>query len=168
MDRLKTNTVDLETFASIKVGTGVHTRFWLDKWLGNQILLDKFVRIFVLDLEPKLKVTVRNSRENMMVGLIREPRDGAPKEQLEELLLKIQNFTFRMLKTLGCGSWRHHESFFVSLVHFYLESLLMGSFGGPTRWNTLVPRKLNILLSRITKDRIPTRLNLRDKGIDLH
>ena len=32
----------------------------------------------------------------------------------------------------------------------------------------LVPRKINILLWQILNDRIPTRLNLRDKGIDLH
>ncbi|KAL4563252.1 hypothetical protein LXL04_027292 [Taraxacum kok-saghyz] len=36
-----------------------------------------------------------------------------------------------------------------------------------SRWSALVPRKINVLVCRIARDRIPTMLNLRDKGIDL-
>ena len=36
-----------------------------------------------------------------------------------------------------------------------------------TRWNSLVPIKVNVMIWRVERDRLPTRLNLRDKGIDL-
>ncbi|GJV26893.1 RNA-directed DNA polymerase, eukaryota, reverse transcriptase zinc-binding domain protein [Tanacetum coccineum] len=35
-----------------------------------------------------------------------------------------------------------------------------------TRWNKLVPRKVNILIWRVLLDRIPTRLNLYNRDID--
>ncbi|GKA36546.1 hypothetical protein Tco_0723037 [Tanacetum coccineum] len=37
----------------------------------------------------------------------------------------------------------------------------------PTRWNTLVPIKVNILGWRIRMDRLPTREKLDQTGIDL-
>nr|XP_043639616.1 uncharacterized protein LOC122610690 [Erigeron canadensis] len=36
-----------------------------------------------------------------------------------------------------------------------------------TRWNNLVPKKVNILVWRTLIDRIPTRYNLSNKGIDI-
>ena len=48
-----------------------------------------------------------------------------------------------------------------------MDDVLVGNSGLVTRWNNLVLRKLNILMWRIARDRLPTRLNLRDKGIDL-
>ncbi|GJU20005.1 RNA-directed DNA polymerase, eukaryota, reverse transcriptase zinc-binding domain protein [Tanacetum coccineum] len=38
----------------------------------------------------------------------------------------------------------------------------------PTRWNKLVPLKVNIASWRIKRLRIPTRVNLDRRGIDLH
>ncbi|KAL4561637.1 hypothetical protein LXL04_033807 [Taraxacum kok-saghyz] len=37
-----------------------------------------------------------------------------------------------------------------------------------TQWNSCIPRKINVLMWRMARDRLPTRLSLRDKGIDLH
>ncbi|GKA96791.1 RNA-directed DNA polymerase, eukaryota, reverse transcriptase zinc-binding domain protein, partial [Tanacetum coccineum] len=42
------------------------------------------------------------------------------------------------------------------------------SYANATRWNKLVPIKVNIASWRIKNRRIPTRVNLDSRGIDLH
>ncbi|GJZ36016.1 putative RNA-directed DNA polymerase [Tanacetum coccineum] len=42
------------------------------------------------------------------------------------------------------------------------------SYANATRWNKLVPIKVNIASCRIENRRIPTRVNLDSRGIDLH
>ena len=36
-----------------------------------------------------------------------------------------------------------------------------------TRWCSLVPRKVNIFVWRVRGGRLPTRVNLKDRGIDI-
>lgn len=55
----------------------------------------------------------------------------------------------------------------VSSTRHYLDLCLRLSTGVYTRWNNLVPIKLNILLRRISWNKLPTRLNLRDKRVDI-
>ena len=55
----------------------------------------------------------------------------------------------------------------MSSTRRFIDAMVVGPSGLSTRWSTLVPRKINVLVWRIARDRIPTRLNLRDKGIDL-
>ncbi|KAL4579128.1 hypothetical protein LXL04_015264 [Taraxacum kok-saghyz] len=167
-ERLKDNGVDLEEFARIKVGNGLHTRFWIDKWVGDQLLRDQFPRVFMFDGEPAVKIADRSSRELVLSGLLRAPRAGVATEQLEELVRKLHSYTFSDASDSWIWELESSREFSVSSVRLYLDSVMLGSFGGPTRWNVLVPRKINILLWRIVNDRIPTRLNLRDKGIELH
>ncbi|KAL4560915.1 hypothetical protein LXL04_033071 [Taraxacum kok-saghyz] len=126
-EQLKDNEVDMEEFVNIKVGNGVRTRFWLDKWLGNQSLRDLFPRVFMLEVDPEVRVVDRSSEEKVLAGLLREPRARVVTEQLGVLLSKVSNYNFSEAN----DTWI---------------------------WE----------LEASANDRIPTRLNLRDKGIELH
>ncbi|CAI9276387.1 unnamed protein product [Lactuca saligna] len=56
-------------------------------------------------------------------------------------------------------------------VDFFLDIVLIVKEEGDivqTRWCRLVPIKLNVLLWRFLRDRIPTRGNLVKRGIDIH
>ena len=57
--------------------------------------------------------------------------------------------------------------FSVSSARKHIDSIMLHSGDRPTRWNNFVPIKVNILGWRINLDRLPTRKNLVDKGIDL-
>ncbi|GJX71402.1 RNA-directed DNA polymerase, eukaryota [Tanacetum coccineum] len=51
--------LDLMEFCQKKVGDGQGTRFWLDKWVGDQTLKEAYSRIFALELDKEIKVAVK-------------------------------------------------------------------------------------------------------------
>ena len=167
MEQLKIKGFHLDNFCRIKVGIGDKTSFWRDQWLGDRPLMDQFPRLFPFDPDPNAKVVDRNSPEKLLAAFGRVPRRGIPNSQWITLQGNLQEFIFSEVPDRVV--WELDESgfFSVSSMRSCLDSFLLGSSGVPTRWNSLVPRKLNILLWRIFRDRIPTRLNLRDKDIDL-
>ncbi|PWA39142.1 RNA-directed DNA polymerase, eukaryota, Reverse transcriptase zinc-binding domain protein [Artemisia annua] len=109
----------------------------------------------------------RNSPEKLLAAFGRVPRSGIPNSQWITLQGNLQEFIFSEVPDHVVWELDEFGVFSVTSMRSCLDSFLLGSSGVPTRWNTLVLRKLNILLWRIFRDRIPTRLNLRDKDIDL-
>nr|GEY03425.1 RNA-directed DNA polymerase, eukaryota [Tanacetum cinerariifolium] len=67
-------------------------------------------------------------------------------------------------------SWRWScdkmDSFSVNGLRKHLDCLALPSHNLATRWNKIVPRKVNIHVWRLIKDRLPTRFNLWFRGID--
>nr|GEV40180.1 RNA-directed DNA polymerase, eukaryota [Tanacetum cinerariifolium] len=67
-------------------------------------------------------------------------------------------------------SWRWScdtmDSFSVNRLRKHLDSLSLPSHYLATRWNKIVPRKVNIHVWRMIKDRLPTHFNLWFRGID--
>ena len=59
-------------------------------------------------------------------------------------------------------------TFTISSTRRFIDGSILVSLALATRWCTLVPKKLSVLMWRIVRNRIPTRLNLQDKGKDLH
>ncbi|GJR46213.1 RNA-directed DNA polymerase, eukaryota, reverse transcriptase zinc-binding domain protein [Tanacetum coccineum] len=49
-----------------------------------------------------------------------------------------------------------------------IDNCILGSTGDPTRWNKALPIKINIHIWRLIQDRLPTRCNLDNRGIDIH
>ncbi|GJR99845.1 RNA-directed DNA polymerase, eukaryota, reverse transcriptase zinc-binding domain protein [Tanacetum coccineum] len=55
----------------------------------------------------------------------------------------------------------------VSSVRTYIDDLLLPTVGSPTRWAKVVPIKINIFAWKVCLDKLPTRLNLSLRGIDI-
>ncbi|GJY51080.1 RNA-directed DNA polymerase, eukaryota [Tanacetum coccineum] len=167
MKQLEVKGFHTDNFYRIKVGIGDKTSFWRDQWLGDRPLMEQFLRLFPLDPDPDAKVVERNYPEKLLAAFGREPQSGIPNSQCSTLQGALQEFIFSEVPDRV--TWDLDESgvFSVSSMRSCLDAFLLGSSGVPTRWNTLALRKLNILLWRILRDKIPTRLNLSDKGIDL-
>ncbi|GKE16864.1 RNA-directed DNA polymerase, eukaryota, partial [Tanacetum coccineum] len=48
-----------------------------------------------------------------------------------------------------------------------IDSKLLPSIQTSTLWDKILPRKINIFLWRLSLDRLPHRLNLSSRGIDI-
>ena len=59
-------------------------------------------------------------------------------------------------------------SFSVSILRSRIDSLELSQYDPATLWNVLIPKKVNIFFWRLIRNRLPTKTNLVDKGIDLH
>nr|GEW37547.1 RNA-directed DNA polymerase, eukaryota [Tanacetum cinerariifolium] len=75
----------------------------------------------------------------------RNVRGGIEQCQFTDLMVRLSEFRVRMCRIDSGGILTRKA----------------------TRWNALVPRKVNILFWRVTLDRIPTRSNLSMRGINI-
>ncbi|GKD67739.1 RNA-directed DNA polymerase, eukaryota, partial [Tanacetum coccineum] len=57
--------------------------------------------------------------------------------------------------------------FSVSSTRHYINSLILPTLDNPTQWDKTLPRKVNIFMWRFMLDRLPHRLNLSSREIDI-
>ncbi|GJV60394.1 hypothetical protein Tco_1466494, partial [Tanacetum coccineum] len=67
------------------VGDGQGTRFWLDKWVGDQTLKDAYPRIFALELDKEIKVVAKLEQRDGLGSYLRLPRGGIEEVQMMEM-----------------------------------------------------------------------------------
>nr|GEV63842.1 reverse transcriptase domain, reverse transcriptase zinc-binding domain protein [Tanacetum cinerariifolium] len=60
------------------------------------------------------------------------------------------------------------HSFSVSSARHLIDSRLLPEQGPATRWCNIIPKKINIFVWRVLRDRLPTRWNLSRQGIELN
>ncbi|PWA74343.1 reverse transcriptase domain, Reverse transcriptase zinc-binding domain protein [Artemisia annua] len=129
-----------------KVVSGSSTSIWKDVWFGSQSLDRTFPRLFALALD---KDCSRNAGprnfDSVVMGL--SLHDG------------VDGWTWS-LDTSGSIS--------VSILRSRIDSLELSQSDPATLWNVLIPKKVNIFFWRLTRNRLPTKKNMVDKGIDLH
>ncbi|GJX37033.1 reverse transcriptase domain, reverse transcriptase zinc-binding domain protein [Tanacetum coccineum] len=111
------------------LGDGRDIRFWVDRWVDNRRLCDKFPRLFHLDRKKEGSVMDKGLWGQMDMG------DKFKVKELtrlaEEKILQVENG--------------------------YQETI----------WNKLVPKKVNIFNWRALKGRLPVRVELDRRGIEL-
>ena len=164
---LKSKWVDLEEFCHRIVRNSDTTRFWLDKWLGQYTLKDKFPRVYMLDPNKEALISDRNSPDKLLIVFGRQPRSGVTNAQWEELCSMLGLQTFSAGKDYFVWELASDGHFSVASTRCLIDESLLEGSNGSTRWHKLVQRKINIIVWRIEMDRILSRINLRDKGVDL-
>ncbi|GJR70222.1 reverse transcriptase domain, reverse transcriptase zinc-binding domain protein [Tanacetum coccineum] len=111
-----------------ELGDGRDISFWIDRWVDNRRLCDRFPRLYHLDRRKEGSVFDKGS---WLLG-----EDGEFKVKELSRLIEVKNL--------------HGES-----------------GGQATVWNKLVPLKVNIFVWRALKGRLPVRMELDRRGIDL-
>nr|GEV93942.1 ARID DNA-binding domain-containing protein [Tanacetum cinerariifolium] len=148
--------------------------FWGDRWVDSVRLMDRFPRLFHLD-RCKESVVVEKGRWvegtwRWVWDWVREPR-GRVVGAVEALQQVIRNPNI----TLSCRDkwkWVLDDSgvFTVKALSELVEvkCINVGNHNSETTWNNLVPKKVNIFAWRAIHGRLPVRVELDKKGIDLH
>ncbi|XP_071714281.1 uncharacterized protein [Rutidosis leptorrhynchoides] len=89
-----------------EIGNGKDTRFWLDSWLIDTPLCERFSRLFRLDPVPNTSVQDRLMRSGEICSgswnWVREPR-GRTDAELNELMRLLQDFS---TNNSGDDRWR--------------------------------------------------------------
>ena len=72
----------------------------------------------------------------------------------------------------GTDSWQwligNDSTFTVSETRKHIDDIILPSLQVSTRWCKALPRKVNIFMWRLRLDRLPHRLNLSRRGIDIN
>ncbi|GKC57895.1 RNA-directed DNA polymerase, eukaryota, partial [Tanacetum coccineum] len=97
----------------------------------------------------------------------RSPRSGIEEEQL---FLLISNTSSVILPNISDRwSWLLDPSgdFSVKSTREFIDDSMLPKTDVPTRWVKSIPIKINIFAWRVSLDKLPTRLNLSLRGLDI-
>ncbi|GKA93191.1 RNA-directed DNA polymerase, eukaryota, reverse transcriptase zinc-binding domain protein [Tanacetum coccineum] len=195
-DDLNSIGINLPLLFKKKIGDGMSTRFWHDNRLGGNTLREAFLLLYQLETKKDCYVfeqhgsVVQNSHTShgsvQVLGPISQPiisriNDGLvtpwawgrrPRSLAEILeLTDLQNLLTNLHLSMDQDLWEFTQDttriFSVNSMRKTISNTSVDPTSQQTRWNKLLPFKVNILAWRIAKKRLPTRANLDKRGIDL-
>nr|GEU34701.1 reverse transcriptase domain, reverse transcriptase zinc-binding domain protein [Tanacetum cinerariifolium] len=94
---------------------------------------------------------------------------GITKTKFDNLILDIANMETDDLADFDSCIWSlsNDDSFSVNMVRKHIDECTLPTLSPCTRWYKMIPRKVNIFMWRMFLDRLPNRLNLSSRGLDL-
>ena len=165
--------IDFSTSFVGMVGNGRDIGFWVDKWVGDTRLCDRFPRLYHLDSRKEDRVAEKgrwvDNEWRWEWVWVRDLR-GRVMGEYNELLGILQN----VVVSKDCSDrWRwvlqDDGNFTVKALSRVVEDKILRVESGAlvTLWNSWVPKKVNIFIWRLLKGRLPVREELDRRGIDL-
>ncbi|GJV11628.1 RNA-directed DNA polymerase, eukaryota [Tanacetum coccineum] len=156
--------IDLPSIFKKKIGDGCSNRFWLDTWLGGSPLKDTFPRLFRLDSNPACLVCNRCPTFHPLPHVSSAATSHSALTPTPPVGLIFNWAWSRPIRSnLELCELSELCSLVAHLHHCYGDSWTVPS----SRWNILLPLKVNIFIWRTTNKRLPTIANLDYRGIDL-
>lgn len=161
------NIISLNSFSK-RVGNGMHTKFWKEIWIGETPLMLRYPRLFSLELNKDCTVANRWSDNSGSWNWRHNNFRGISSSQLVDLELLLHGF---QLSPSTPDRWIWSEApdltFSVKQARCTIDHHILPIGSTSTLWNRFVPRKVNIFFWRCRLNRLPTRVNLDHKGLDV-
>ncbi|GJS78902.1 RNA-directed DNA polymerase, eukaryota, reverse transcriptase zinc-binding domain protein [Tanacetum coccineum] len=169
---LETANIDLHSIFCREIGNGSSVSFWSYNWLGNYTLRSLFPRLFSLEAFKECKVSDRcnllHGPKSRTWNWRRPIRGGLEQSQLLDLLLLLRDVNTNNTPDTWVCNLNTSNSYSVSDLRVKIDNSILEPNGNQTRWNKILPIKINIHSWRLGLDRLPTRCNLDARGIDIH
>ncbi|GJY24363.1 pentatricopeptide repeat-containing protein [Tanacetum coccineum] len=109
-----------------------------------------------------------SSSSNVNGNWRRPIRGGLEQSQLLDMLLLLWDVDTNNTPDAWVCNLNTSNSYSVSDLRVKINDSILEPNGNQTRWNKILPIKINIHSWRLRLDRLPTRCNLDDRGIDIH
>ncbi|GJT23249.1 RNA-directed DNA polymerase, eukaryota [Tanacetum coccineum] len=127
----------------------------------------KFLRLYALDNNKHITVVEKLNHAFMVDTFRRPPRGGAKEEQLGFLLSRMDGLILINILDRWVWSLETTGEFSVKYVRQLIDNSILPNEEVVTRWVKVMPIKINVFAWRVRLDKLPTRLNLSLKGIDI-
>ena len=152
---------------SCNVVNGLSIRLWKDPWNGNGTLMSRFNRLYHLDANSDCLLSNRRVNDSWVWNWKRQVEGSRNEAALDSLVSELGQV--KLLDEPHSWSWNLDDdgSFSVHVTRVQLDSCLLPSCSPCTQWFNILPRKVNIFVWRLSLDRLPTRLNLSLRGLDI-
>ncbi|GJY08595.1 putative RNA-directed DNA polymerase, partial [Tanacetum coccineum] len=150
-----------------KLNNGVSTKFWHDSWIGDSSLRLRFPWLFRLDSDPDCFVRDRWINGSWAWSWSRPITGGSLHSQIQVLSDLLHNVHISDNPDVWEWSIGGSNSFSVKDTRVHIDNSILPNAHTPTRWIRYILKKVNIMIWRALRDRLPTRWNLSRKGIDL-
>lgn len=149
------------------VGSGSRIRFWKDVWLGDMPLCARFNRLYRLELDENCMLNERFISGNWSWQWRRPITSGRTADLLHILMLELSHIELSSNSDSWTWSIGEDGLFSVAATRLHIDHSTLPSSSIGTRWNKGLPRKVNIFIWRLRLDRLPTRLNLSKRGLEI-
>ncbi|GJY84875.1 RNA-directed DNA polymerase, eukaryota [Tanacetum coccineum] len=107
----------------------------------------------------------KKEQRSSVISFHRAPRGGIEATQWEEINQIIDSMCLTSMEDRWI--WSMNGSGLFSVASTRIDKLLLSLGGDSTKWCKLLPIKVNIMVWKLSLDRLPTRLNLSSSGINI-
>ncbi|GKC83074.1 retrovirus-related pol polyprotein from transposon TNT 1-94 [Tanacetum coccineum] len=126
-----------------------------------------FPRLYALELKKGITVADKLIDASFVASFCRNPRGGVEEEQLHHLVELVGSISLSPSNDRWEWLLGSSGEFSVHSARTFIDDILLPFVGDVTRWVKVVPIKVNILAWKVCLDKLPTRLNLSLRGIDI-
>ncbi|GJX42295.1 RNA-directed DNA polymerase, eukaryota, reverse transcriptase zinc-binding domain protein [Tanacetum coccineum] len=159
---LLTKGIDVMNHIRIKLGNGDKTMFWEDKWCAGGTLKDKFNRLYALESCKHVTVGTKFSQPLLSSSFRRTPRAAFEKDQFfRKMVDDVKEVILSTSEDRWVWDLENTGEFSVSSIRNLIDEKTLPLTDYKTRWNKLVPIKVNILSWKIMTNSLPTRFNIQ-------
>ncbi|GJX84443.1 RNA-directed DNA polymerase, eukaryota, reverse transcriptase zinc-binding domain protein [Tanacetum coccineum] len=120
-----------------------------------------------LEESKGISVASKMGLPSLLHSFRRHPRGGVESAQFRDLCDITSDVLLPQMQDRWSWSLNASGVFSVSSVRNFIDDAILPKKDAPTRWVKLVHIKINILAWKIYLDRLPTRLNLLGRGLDI-
>ncbi|GKF01359.1 hypothetical protein Tco_0028282, partial [Tanacetum coccineum] len=148
-------------------GNGEGTSFWEDRWLSDLPLKHLYPKVFRLELEKHVTVASKLMDMSLISSFRRSPRGGIEKDQFRLLRASVSHILLPQINDRWVWNLESSGDFSVKSARSFIDDSLLPKSDAPTRWVKVVPKKINIFGWHVCLDKLPTRLYLSLRGVDI-
>nr|GEU98378.1 RNA-directed DNA polymerase, eukaryota, reverse transcriptase zinc-binding domain protein [Tanacetum cinerariifolium] len=150
-----------------KVGCGSSVRFWKDNWVEDGPLHLRYNRLFHLDSNANFFIRERIADGIWSWNWIRQSLGSRNEEALLSMVVEMENDSLSNQP----DSWHWNIDpdgiFSMNTTRNHIDDCLLPSLSPSSMWSKFLPRKVNIFIWRLVLDRLPDRLNLSIRGLEI-
>ncbi|GJS34892.1 RNA-directed DNA polymerase, eukaryota [Tanacetum coccineum] len=149
------------------VGRGTSIRFWKDLWTGSSPLYLRYNRLFWLEQDKDCLILDRFKDNQWTWNWSRSFIWARNTAYITDIINEVS--LIELSSELDVCYWTIADDgvFSVRSTRHHIDSLILPTLDNPTQWDKTLPRKVNIFMWRFMLDRLPHRLNLSSRGIDI-
>ncbi|GKC47745.1 RNA-directed DNA polymerase, eukaryota, partial [Tanacetum coccineum] len=126
-----------------------------------------FPRLYALELKKGITVADKLIDASFVASFRRNPRGGVEEEQLHHLVELVGSISLSPSNDRWAWLLGSSGEFSVHSARTFIDDIFLPFVGDVTKWVKVVPIKVNILAWKVCLDKLPTRLNLSLRGIDI-
>ncbi|GKB54429.1 RNA-directed DNA polymerase, eukaryota, reverse transcriptase zinc-binding domain protein, partial [Tanacetum coccineum] len=123
--------------------------------------------LFNLELQKDISVSNKLIDPNLTLTFRRCPRAGIEESQLLDLTQLLSSVTLSSMKDRWTWNLNGHGVFSIKSAREEIDSHLLVTFSSSMHWSKVIPIKLNVFVWRMFLDKLPTRSNLSNRGLDI-
>nr|GEX82242.1 RNA-directed DNA polymerase, eukaryota [Tanacetum cinerariifolium] len=159
--------INLLQFAKQKIGIGEDILFWKDSWHSDLPLMNLFPRVLALEIVKDATVAGKFSDSSFSTTFRRCPRGGVEQYQFDSMCSNLDEVILSHSRDKWAWSLDPAEEFSVKSARDFIDDLMLPKECTATRWIKCIPLKINIFAWRVYLDKLPTRVNISLRGIDI-